>query len=449
MRRYLEKLPKEIQDLIYLASEISAKKNMPAYLVGGFVRDLILGVKNLDLDIVVEGDGISFAQDLASHLNAKLIRHRRFGTATVIAKSHINPVRDRSSLGDRKLALAHFVSNGVKIDIATARREFYPAPAHLPVVEVGNLKDDLSRRDFTINTIAISISRGSFGELIDFFAGKSDLRNKKIRILHNLSFIDDPTRILRAIRFEQRYNFRIEPETLKNLKEAVRLKMLEKVQPQRIRDELILMLGEKKPLKEIRRLKELAGFSFINPGILISKKALQFLQSIEKQINWFKKVYSQRRQLDTWLIYFTALLEALGIKDIKAVLNKFVFRKGEEKRILGFKKINHRFIRRLGQDKIKPSEIFNLLEPLSYEVIILLKAKYKDRLSQHRIEDFFEIYNGMQILVSGYDLHRLGIAPGPYYQKVFTKVLNAKLDGRVKTKKQELGLIKELIRIKI
>jgi len=423
MKKYLEKLPKEIQDLICLVQDVASRSNMPVYLVGGFVRDLILGVKNLDLDIVVEGDGISFAQELAGCLNAKLTRHRRFGTATVIAKSH-------------------------KIDIATARREFYPAPAHLPVVEAGNLKDDLSRRDFTINAMAISVSREGFGKLIDFFAGESELRNKKIRILHNLSFIDDPTRILRAIRFEQRYSFRIEPETLKNLREAVRLKMLERVEPQRIRDDLILMLKEKKPLKEIRRLKELAGFSFISPCILISKKALLFLQSIEKEINRFKKIYPQRRQLDTWLIYFTALLEALSIKDIKVIFKKFVFRKGEEKRMLGFKKIDRRFIRRLGQGKIKPSEVFNLLEPLSYEAIILLKAKYKSCLIQRRIENFFEIYNGMQIFVSGHDLRRLGISPGPYYQKVFTKVLNAKLDGRVKTKEQELRLIKELIRIR-
>jgi tRNA nucleotidyltransferase (CCA-adding enzyme) len=440
MREYLKNLPQEIQDLICLVQDVAFRSNMPVYLVGGFVRDLILGVKNLDLDIVVEGDGISFAQDLASHLNAKLIRHRRFGTATVIAKSHIkvDPSTSLEGHGERSRT----------IDIATARREFYPAPAHLPVVEAGNLKDDLSRRDFTINAMAVSISREGFGKLIDFFGGKSDLNKKKVRILHNLSFIDDPTRILRAVRFEQRYSLRIEPETLKNLKEAVRLKMLEKVKPQRIRDDLILMLEEKKPLKEIRRLKELAGFSFISPRILISKKALQFLQSIEKQINWFNKIYPQRRQLDTWLIYFTALSEALTIKDIKVVFKKFVFRKGEEKRILSFKKINRRFIRRLKQYKIKPSEIFNLLEPLSYEIIILLKAKYKDRPIQHRIEDFFEIYNGMQIFVSGHDLHRLGIAPGPYYQKIFTKVLNAKLDGRVKTKEQELRLIKELIRIR-
>ncbi len=455
MKEYLNKLPKEIKDLIYLASEVASRSNMPVYLVGGFVRDLILGVKNLDLDIVVEGDGISFAQDLASHLNAKLIRHRRFGTATVNLRHNlkIDPSTSLEGHGERPSTSLgtspEFIEGRSRtIDIATARREFYPAPAHLPVVEAGNLKDDLSRRDFTINAMAVSISREGFGKLIDFFAGKSDLNNKKIRILHNLSFIDDPTRILRAVRFEQRYSFRIEPETLKNLKEAVRLKMLEKVEPQRIRDDLILMLEEKKPLKEIRRLKELAGLSFISPRILISKKALHFLQSTEKQINWFKKIYPLRRQLDTWLIYFTALLEALTIKDIKVIFKKFVFRKGEEKRILSFKKINHRFILKLEQDKIKPSKIFNLLEPLSYEVIILLKAKYKDRLIQQRIEDFFEIYNGMQIFVSGHDLRRLGIAPGPYYQKIFTKVLNAKLDGRVKTKEQELKLIKELIRIR-
>ena len=155
MEEHLKRLPKEIKDLIYLARDIAGKKNIAAYLVGGFARDLLLGAKNLDLDIVVEADGISFAEEFACCLKAKLIRHRRFGTATVL----VNP---------------HF-----KVDIASARKEFYPQPAHLPVVEKGSLKDDLRRRDFTINTMAIDISADNFGRIIDFFGGKDDLRQGK------------------------------------------------------------------------------------------------------------------------------------------------------------------------------------------------------------------------------------------------------------------------------
>jgi len=423
VREYLKKLPQEVQDLIHLASNVASGNNMPAYLVGGCVRDLILGVRNLDLDIAVEGDGIKFAEDFAKVLKAKLTRHKRFGTATVILKDNL------------------------KIDIATARRETYPHPASLPLVTPGTLKDDLARRDFTINAMAISIGMRDFGRLIDFFRGKSDLSHKKIRILHNLSFIDDPTRILRAIRFEKRYNFEIEPEALACLKRATRIKMLEKVQPQRLRDELILILKEEQPLRQIKRIKDLVGFGFINSHLTVSKSTYKLLSSIENCINWFKKIYSKRRQLDVWLIYFIGLTDSLNSNDVKAICKRFVFKRGEEKRISTYKRLKRKFILELRKGEIKPSKIFSLLEPLAYEIIILLKAKYKNRNIQRYIEDFFEIYNGIRIQICGDDLYRLGIVGGPYYQKIFAKVLKAKLNSLVKTKDEELALIKKLIKV--
>lgn len=421
MREYLRKLPQEIQDLISLASDIASQNNMQAYLVGGCVRDLILGVKNFDLDIAVEGDGLKFAEDFAGRLKTKITRHKRFGTATVILRRNL------------------------KIDIATARKETYPHPGSLPLTIPGTLRDDLARRDFTINAMAIGISGKDCGRFIDFFGGKRDLKQGKIRILHNLSFIDDPTRILRAIRFEKRYNFRIEPKTLACLAQALRIKMLEKVQPQRLRDELILILKEERPLKQIRRIQQLTGLDFIHPRLEAQAATVKLLSSIERVNRWFKRMYPKRRQLDTWLIYFMGLIRTLGVNDAKAVCRKFVFRKGEEKRILSYKKLNRKFILELKGAKIKPAKIFSLLEPLAYEVIILIKAEYKDRNIQRYIEDFFEIYNGMRIQIGGEDLHKLGVIPGPYYQKIFTQVLKAKLNGLVKTGDEELALIKKLI----
>lgn len=420
MRRYLEKLPPEIGDLIRRAGEIAGENNMRVYLVGGFVRDLILGVKNLDVDIVVEGSGIKFAEEFSSALKAKITRHRRFGTATV------------------------GLSHNLKIDIATAREECYPEPACLPLVKSGRLKDDLRRRDFSINAMSISLNSDDFGGLIDFFHGLNDLRGKKIRVLHGQSFIDDPTRILRAVRFEKRYNFRIEAHTLKALKDAAALKMLERVQPQRLRDELILSLKEPSCLKQIRRLKELTGFGFISPGLSLSKKNYALLEALEGQIKWFRKAYSRRRQLDAWLIYFLGLVDSPGLSEVKSICKRYAFSRGEEKRILSFKKANHAFIRRLGAKEIKPARIFSLLEPLSYEVILALKAKHKAPLIQKRIEDFFEIYNGMRLSIRGADLRRLGVMPGPYYRKIFSRVMNAKLNGEIRTAEEEIGLMKRL-----
>jgi tRNA nucleotidyltransferase (CCA-adding enzyme) len=420
-KSYLSKLPKEIKKLVYLAREISTEQQIPAYLVGGIVRDLILGVKNFDLDIVVEGEGVKFAQAFAARLQAKIICHNRFGTATVSLPGHL------------------------KVDIATARKETYPHPAHLPQVSPGNLSDDLFRRDFSINAMALSISSVHFAEAIDFFCGLRDLRKKKIRILHDASFIDDPTRILRAIRFEQRYGFKIEPYTLNLLKGAVKAGWLEKVQPHRLRDELILIFKEEEPIRCLKRMKELSGFSFLHRNLSVSAKTYKLLLALKDEIIWFRKEYPQRRELDSWLIYLLGLLDSLKPADVQRVCKSFAFRRGEKKRILSAKDVGGNFLGKLRKKNLRPAAVFKLLEPLSYEVILLLKAKYKNKAVQKHINDFFEIYNGMRLVIGGEDLHRLGLKPGPYYQKIFSLVLTQKLEGKVRTKDEELALIKELI----
>ncbi|MFC1630994.1 hypothetical protein ACFL2I_00360, partial [Candidatus Omnitrophota bacterium] len=178
-----QKLPPRIISLIRKIGAIGQDHGFPAYLVGGFIRDLLLGADNLDLDIVVEGDGLRFASLLQERIVLKVTGHKRFGTATITLPS------------------------GFKIDLASARRESYAHPAALPSVSQSSIKEDLFRRDFTINALAMAINRDDFGRLLDLLAGQQDLIKKKIRVLHDRSFIDDPTRIIRAIRFAQRYNF--------------------------------------------------------------------------------------------------------------------------------------------------------------------------------------------------------------------------------------------------
>ena len=421
MVNYLEKLPKEAQGLIRLAARLASRQNVSSYLVGGFVRDLLLGSSNLDLDIVVEGDGIKFAEELAGPLKARLIRHRQFGTASLVLRS-----------------------DG-KIDITTARKEFYPEPASLPVVSPGTLKDDLFRRDFTINTLAIRISSKKSTELIDFFQGKNDLKEKKIRILHDLSFIDDPTRILRAIRFEQRYDFTIESNTLRQLKKATKIKMINKVGPQRLRDELILILKEARPLKPLKRIKELSGFSFINRNLSLTNTDFSFLSRLGKEIAWFKARHMRRRRLDSWLIYFMGMIDGLSLREVKSICRSFVFRQGEEKRILDYKRLQDKIFSLLKHHSVKPSRIYRILEPLSYEVILSIKAKYQNENLRGHIQDFLAMYNGVRIFTGGQDLQALGLVPGPGYQKIFHQVLDARIDGQIKTRDEELGFIKRII----
>ena len=211
-------------NIIKIVGKIADELKVKAYIVGGPVRDKLLGIANYDLDFVVEGDGIKFAEALNKKLKGKLTTYRAFGTATIEIK-------------------------GKRIDIVTSRKETYKYPAAYPTVKPGAIKDDLFRRDFTINAMAISVNKKNFGKLMDFYGGQKDLRKGVIKVLHDKSFMDDPTRIFRAVRFSVRFGFKIEPHTKKLMKEAVLDGLLGEVNAARIRKEIELFLKEKNPKK--------------------------------------------------------------------------------------------------------------------------------------------------------------------------------------------------------
>jgi tRNA nucleotidyltransferase (CCA-adding enzyme) len=421
MSKYLKNLPPQLLKIIELAKEVSFKLGCKSYLVGGCVRDLILKRKNFDLDISVEGDGINFANTLASCINAKVVRHQRFGTATVISPE------------------------GFKIDVASCRKEYYSKPAMLPEVVKGDIKDDLSRRDFTINAVAIEIYPETEAGIIDFFGGYSDILRKKIRVLHERSFIDDPTRILRAIRFEQRFGFNIERNTLRLIKEAVLLGMFQKLSPHRLRDELILIFKEETALEAIHRIEELVGWDVLIPGIKLNKRKITLLNSVKRVILWYNKEFPHKRKLDSWLMYMICLLDGATKSKIDSFLNRFSFKRGERKRILSYV-IKEKKLRKTLRKKLKPSKVYMHLQPLSYEVILLLLAKSKDKNIKKNIEDFLKIYNNVRLKISGKDLKELGISEGPDYQTILKKLLYAKLDRGINTKEKELSFVRSLIK---
>jgi tRNA nucleotidyltransferase (CCA-adding enzyme) len=422
MRKYLNKLPGKLKEMVSLASDLSARSNIPVYLVGGFVRDMILKKKNFDLDIVVEGDGIKFAGEFAKITKAKLITHSRFKTATL------------------------HLGQDLKIDISSARSELYPAPAQLPEVTLASMKEDLFRRDFTINAMAVDISKKGFARLIDYCGGKVDLKKGVIRVMHALSFIDDPTRILRAIRFEKRFGFRIESGTLGLLKDAKNRKMLEKVQAHRIRDELILMLKEEDPVKEVIRLKQLIGFDFIKQGLNISAENIGLLRSIKKDILWFRGNFASRRHLDSWLVYFMGLMESQGQESIGSICRLMALRKGEEKRLLDANGFSLKLRRDLESPKIRPSRIHEILKPLSYEVIVYIKAKSRNRIINKHISNFLNIYNGIKTSLTGSDLLQFGLLPGPDYRDILKMVLYARIDGLLKSRQDEEAFVRKILK---
>ncbi|MBI4974484.1 MAG: CCA tRNA nucleotidyltransferase [Candidatus Omnitrophica bacterium] len=415
--------PRSIMGLLRHIGRLANRYGYSAFVVGGPVRDLILGVRNLDLDIVIEGDAIAFGRRLSEELKVSLIVHRRFGTATIIAKDKL------------------------KIDLATARKEIYEAPGALPTVEFSSLKNDLIRRDFTINAMAVSLNKESFGQLVDFFGGESDLFAGRIRVMHNGSFIDDPTRIFRAIRFEQRFGFAIDRHTEKLILNAIEEDMFDHVEPQRIRDEIISILKEKEPIRALRRMAELDEFKFLHPKIRLDQKMNKFYSAIDEACLWYESLTFKKRPIEKWLMYLMANLEPLSYKETVDLCSKFVFKRGERLRILSYKKCARKAIGLLSvKKKIRPSRIYSILSPLSYEVILSLMARSNSGLAGTRIKDFLERHNRVRIGIRGWTLKRLGLKPGPDFKKILGKVLYKKIDGALKTKSDELEYVKGLIR---
>jgi len=247
------RLEPDIVTMLRFLGIVGNQVGMATYVVGGFVRDLLLGKKNYDIDIVVEGNARHFAQTFGRYFEVTCVEHKEFLTTSI------------------------FFKNGLRIDVATARTEYYEEPAVLPNVEVSTIKKDLYRRDFSINAMAIKLNQEEFGLLLDFFGCKRDLENGIIRTLYPLSFVEDPTRILRAIRFEQRFNFKIEERTLELLKKHVTQNYLERVTGQRLRYELEKIIEEPEPLKAIKRMDELGVLKHLFPYSMVDTEALLML----------------------------------------------------------------------------------------------------------------------------------------------------------------------------
>ncbi|HOW34826.1 MAG TPA: hypothetical protein PL155_00215 [Candidatus Omnitrophota bacterium] len=389
-----------------------------AYLVGGFVRDLVLKRKNLDLDFVFEGNAIRVAEKFSAAHDAVLTVHKRFKTATVVLPC------------------------GLRADFATARKESYPYPGSLPVVEDGPIRDDLYRRDFTINAMAVAINRKNFGELVDYFSGYRDLTSKKIRVMHDKSFIDDPTRILRAVRFEQRFNFEIEGHTLRLLKEALESNVEGNVKPPRYFVEFKKLLQEPKPIKGVNRLAGLRGLAFIDRNFKVGKPVFDILQKAEININSFQRRFKQR-QSDSWLVYWMVLIAALPSSRIPSLLQSFHFKREDVKKIL-LSKNSAGIIRDLSLKGITPSRIYETLKPLSYENMILLSSITSQKIVRRHIKDFLLQYESVKIEISGSDLKEMGMASGRSMGSVLGKILKAKLDGKVRSVREESCLAKKL-----
>lgn len=415
----LKKLSSQFKNILKTSSAIANSSGFNIYLVGGVVRDLILKRKVFDLDIVVEGNAIVFAKKLAECLKSDFRRHHSFGTATINIDGH-------------------------KIDFVTARTEKYSHQGALPKVSPASLDKDLLRRDFTINTMAISLNKADYGKLIDLCNGLGDLKKGLIRVLHSESFHDDPTRILRAIRFEQRFSFKIEPGTFKLIKEALGKPSLELVGPHRLRDEITLILKEAKPSRYIKRIKELVGFSFIDKTIKLDKPSFQLFVRIEESVLYYEKRFKKHRKLEVWLLYLAAILIKLSPSRLKKFFHDFGFRKGERDVVSSIvKSINK--IKRLGKHT-KASNIYRILEPYSFESILFFYAYYQKRSLRKNIERFLDKLVDIRLKIKGRDLKKMDLKPHVLYSKILKKALYSKIDKGLKSKHQEAEEIRRIFK---
>jgi tRNA nucleotidyltransferase (CCA-adding enzyme) len=414
------RLPKKIQDILKTVGCLADQLQYNAFMVGGIVRDLLLGIENLDVDIVLEGDAIRLARILANKLNGNLVVYDKFGTATVM------------------------FADGLRLDFARARSEYYSRPGSLPQVTYSSIKEDLRRRDFTINAMAVKLNAGWFPELLDFFGGLQDLRKGKIRILHERSFIDDPTRIFRAVRFEQRFGFHIERHTEYLIKEAVNLEMFRKVSGERLRNEIILNLSERAPVKIIRRMNELHQLRFIHPRIRLNAGLLHLLKSTGGALNWYRRKFTNAWGPQRWLIFFMALIKQLSLDETELLCRRLALSRRDTKKVISCKSSMGRVLGGLSKKVIRPSQIYRLLEGLSQEEVIFIYALARSRRQKQRIFNYLKKLRTIRLKMGGDDLKKLGVAAGPGFRQILDKVLNKKIDGKLRTKKEELDYARRI-----
>lgn len=420
-----ERFPDRIRNLLVEFGRVGDALGYSVFAVGGFARDLLMRVENYDVDIVVEGDGIRLAEEFERGVPCRIRTHKKFGTAIIL------------------------FPDGLKVDVATARLEVYDSPAALPTVESGSIKADLYRRDFTINTLAIQLNPKAFGELIDFFGGVKDIKEKAIRVLHNLSFVEDPTRVFRAIRFEQRLKFQIAKHTQNMMKNAVRAGIFDRLSGGRILSEMILICQEDDPLPAMKRMKDFGLFSFLHPRLKWDEEKTALFEQIHHVISWFDLLFLEERY-ERWMIYFWGLIDSLKDQEILEICERLAMNERQKRRVIGGKRESDLILLQIyswinGGREPKRSEIYSALDPLPTEVKLFMMAKTTQMATRRYISLYFTQLKDTKTILKGADLIQMGVKPGPSIRKGLENLLKARLDEQVITRQDELRYLTKSI----
>ncbi|NJD62291.1 MAG: CBS domain-containing protein [Deltaproteobacteria bacterium] len=412
-----ERLPARVMELLRSAGEVAEGIGMSAYVVGGFVRDLVMRIDNLDVDIVIEGDGIEFAEAFARERPCRVRPHHKFGTAVLI------------------------FPDGFKIDVATARVEYYLEPAALPNVEYSSIKQDLYRRDFTMNTLAVRLNRTAFGQMIDFYGAQRDIKERVIRVLHSLSFVEDPSRILRASRFERRFGFIIGRHTLNLIRNAVRLDLIGRLPKPRLFGELELILQEEDPTAILRRLSEFNIGPSLHPRISLDRKHLDLLGETAEILVWFSLLFLEEK-VEKWGVLFLALLDPLTPEEARTFTAELgVGRRAREWVYIAKFEAEESIRSLLSSRAVSRKMIFDCFSSMPNEVILYMMAKSKHPDIKRYISLYFTQLKNVRPQVTGKDLIALGYQPGPGFKRIFDEILERMFTGELKTKDAEISFV--------
>ena len=381
------------------------------YLVGGTVRDILLGERSFDVDIAVEGDAIELAKALADALEGRVRPHDKFGTAVVL-------------YGD----------DG-RIDVVTTRTEFYDAPAALPTVEHATIREDLFRRDFTINAMAVSLKGDDLGRLVDPFGGRADLDAGVIRVLHNLSFIDDPTRIFRAIRYENRYGFRMDEHTAGLARGCIDMGLVGDLSSARLRDELVALLEEGDVRHSILRLAELGADKAIHPHLAADEEAVRLFDRLME----LRESYEV--DAPAWRLGLLALARRLPPDELYDWLARLKVRRRDAERIAAAITVAPRLVERLRERGADPAEVVALAEPYAPDAPLLALA----HADVPALENYFRRLRDVRLEITGNDVADLGLAESPRVGEVLAEIRRRKLNGELDGRESELEAARELI----
>ena len=421
----LRRLPQERLSLLRELGNLADEGGVALYLVGGVVRDLLLKRENWDLDLTVEGDGIAFARLVADRYRAGLAVFERFATA-------------RLEFPD-----------GLKLDIATTRRESYAQPAVLPTVQPASIEEDLYRRDFTINAIAMQLNSEQFGRLLDVYGGQRDIRARTIRVLHAGSFQDDPTRIFRAIRFEQRFGFRLERTTARLLAQAASTNLIQQLSGPRLQNEILLLFAEHDPVRAIARLRQLKLLRFLHRCLCYTTKVKRVVTAVPKAFSWWARRFPDS-VIDRPIVYLMALSSESSAVVVAAMIRRLVLSREQAKNVsAGGRRIDRALKRLTNKGTVRPSQVYRLLEDFSSEVLVLLLAKQVSaqhgvRLSLLKRHLVAYVKNkAIKTALTGRDLQAMGLQPGPQYKIILGKLLDACIDGMIKTEADERAFVQK------